>query len=69
MPKLYSSDEIVKVLQRQGFVFISQKGSHAKFRKQGDPILTVIVPVKRKQVPVGTFHSILRQSNLTKENF
>jgi len=28
MPKLYSSSEIIKVLQKKGFIYISQKGSH-----------------------------------------
>ncbi|MBU4338387.1 type II toxin-antitoxin system HicA family toxin [Patescibacteria group bacterium] len=51
MPKLYSSNEIIKVLQKQGFVYISQKGSHMKFKK------------------IGTFKSILRQSNLIEDDF
>jgi predicted RNA binding protein YcfA (HicA-like mRNA interferase family) len=66
MPKLYSSDYIAKVLQRKGFVYISQKGSHAKFHKTGH---TVIVPANRKEIPQGTFKSILRQSGLNEEDF
>ena len=66
--RLYSSDDIIKALERKGFVFISQKGSHAKYRKYGKPTLTAIVPVKRKQIPMGTLHSILRQSNLKIED-
>jgi predicted RNA binding protein YcfA (HicA-like mRNA interferase family) len=69
MPKLFSSDEILQVLLKHGFVFVSQKGSHVKFRKTGTPTLTVIIPAERKQMPMGTFHSILRQSGLTKEDF
>ncbi|MCP1384950.1 type II toxin-antitoxin system HicA family toxin [Runella salmonicolor] len=69
MPKLYSSDYIVKVLLRMGFEFVSQKGSHAKFRKDGHPVLTVIVPMGKKEIPFGTFRSILRQSNLSMEDF
>ena len=69
MPKLYSSDEILKVLQRNGFAFISRNGSHIKYRKTGNPTLTVIVPADRKQIPSGTFHSILRQSTLAKGDF
>lgn len=64
MPKLYSSKHIIKVLQKNGFYFISQRGSHAKFRKEGYPTLTVIVPASKKEIPFGTFRSILRQSNL-----
>lgn len=69
MPKLYSSRQIIKVLEHEGFIFISQKGSHIKYRKTGNPGLTVIVPANRKEIPMGTFRSILRQSNLTEEKF
>ena len=69
MPKLYSSDYIIKVLLAQGYVLISQKGSHAKYRKTGNPTLTVIVPADRKEIPIGTFNSIIRQSGLRKEDF
>ena len=66
MAELYSSRAIVNVLLRHGFIFISQKGSHKKFRK-GER--TVIVPDPKKEIPLGTFASILRQSGLTKEDF
>lgn len=70
MPKLYSSRKITKVLEAHGFVFISQKGSHGKFRKSvGGKTLTVIVPIGKKEIPLGTFNSILRQANLSKEDF
>ena len=68
MPKLYSSKLIIKVLERKGFVFISQKGSHMKFRKEGKPTLTTIVPAGR-EIPYGTFRSILRQANLSEDDF
>ena len=69
MPKLYSSDHIIKTLIKHGFVFISQKGSHKKYRKTGNPTLTVIVPAGRKETPSGTFKSILKQSELRAEEF
>ena len=66
MAELYSSRAIVNILLRHGFIFISQKGSHKKFRK-GER--TVIVPDLKKEIPLGTFASILRQSGLSKEDF
>ena len=69
MPKLYSSSHILKVLAAQSFVIVSQKGSHIKLRKNGEPTLTAIVPANRKEIPIGTFHSILRQSSLTEGDF
>jgi predicted RNA binding protein YcfA (HicA-like mRNA interferase family) len=69
MPKLYSSAYIIKILGKHGFVFTSQKGSHVKMRKEGNPTLTAIVPADKKEIPTGTFHSILRQSGLTEADF
>ncbi|OGZ70459.1 MAG: hypothetical protein A3F47_01285 [Candidatus Staskawiczbacteria bacterium RIFCSPHIGHO2_12_FULL_38_11] len=70
MPKLYSSKYIVKVLQSKGFIYISQRGSHVKFSKHGkSTTLTVIVPANKKEIPYGTFKSILRQANLKEEDF
>ena len=70
MPKLYSSQEVTKALEREGFAFVSQRGSHVKYRKtESDVIFTVIVPAGRKQIPRGTFRSILRQSGLDEATF
>jgi predicted RNA binding protein YcfA (HicA-like mRNA interferase family) len=69
MPKLYSSFHILKILEAHGFVFVSQKGSHIKVRKEDNPTLTVIVPAERKEMPHGTLRSVLRQSQLTIQDF
>ncbi len=70
MPKLYSSAQIVKILKNNGFTFISQKGSHAKYHKQiSNKVRTVIVPMAKKEIPLGTFKSILRQSALDTNDF
>jgi len=70
MLKLFTSRQIIKVLEKRGFVFISQKGSHVKYRKiTKNKTLTVIIPIHSKEIPIGTFKSILRQANLTEEEF
>jgi predicted RNA binding protein YcfA (HicA-like mRNA interferase family) len=70
VPKLYSSQQITKALEREGFAFVSQRGSHVKYRKtDSDVIFTVIVPAGRKEIPRGTFRSILRQSGLDESAF
>ena len=66
MPKLLSSQEIIQVLEKNGFSFISQKGSHKKFKKANR---IVIVPDPKKEIPRGTFASILRQAGLDKNDF
>ncbi|MBU2564565.1 type II toxin-antitoxin system HicA family toxin [Patescibacteria group bacterium] len=70
MSKIFTSRYIIKILEKRGFLFISQKGSHVKYRKiTKKETLTVVVPIHSKEIPVGTFKSILRQSKLTKEDF
>jgi len=44
MPKLYSSMKIIRVLKQHGFILISQRGSHLKYRRETGKTLTVIVP-------------------------
>lgn len=66
MPRLHRSRHIIRVLESHGFQFISQKGSHCKFRKDA---ATVIVPHPKPEIPVGTFLSILRQSGLKRDDF
>lgn len=66
MSRLFSSQEIIRILENHGFVQVGQKGSHIKLRKENK---TVIVPHPKKVIPVGTFHSILRQSGMKKEDF
>jgi len=66
MSKLLSSSQIIKVLLKFGFKLVSQRGSHQKYQKEG---YTVIVPSPRKEIPVGTFRSTVRQSGLSLNDF
>jgi len=69
MPKRYSGKKIIKTLEKAGFYQISQKGSHIKLRglRKGQ-LQTVVVP-DHKEVAIGTFHSVLRQAAMTREEF
>ncbi len=69
MPKSVLLSLILKVLKKEGFFFIRQKGSHARFRKIGNPTRNVTVKMTYKEVPYGTFRSILIQSGLKEEDF
>ena len=66
MSKLPSSKLIIKTLLDHNFIFISQRGSHRKYRKGNK---TVIVPSPKKEIPIGTFRSIVRQSGLSTDDF
>ncbi|MEK7175288.1 MAG: type II toxin-antitoxin system HicA family toxin, partial [Patescibacteria group bacterium] len=64
MPRPIDLKIVIKVLGRKGFFFVSQNGSHAKFRNTVNPIRTVIIKMSKKQIPHGTFQSILLQYGL-----
>ena len=67
MPNIFSSNQIEKVLFLLGFSFISQNGSHAKYKnKEGN---VVILPANKKVIPEGTFRSICKQANISVKEF
>jgi len=68
-PSLKSS-EVVRRLKQFGFVFVSQRGIHAKYVKKmtGLPTKTAIVPMYDK-ISKGTLRNILLQAGLTIEEF
>ena len=69
MPKPVPLKLVLKVLKEKGFFFVTQKGSHAKYRKPGDPTRNVTIKVTKKEIPYGTFRSILFQSGLEESDF
>ncbi|MFH0779698.1 MAG: type II toxin-antitoxin system HicA family toxin [Parcubacteria group bacterium] len=58
MPKPVMLSLILRVLRQKGFFFVSQTGSHSKYRKPGNPTLTVIIPIHGNEIQHGTFRSI-----------
>jgi predicted RNA binding protein YcfA (HicA-like mRNA interferase family) len=63
MPKRYSSVELIRMVEADGWVLLRVKGSHHHFchpKKQG--IVTIVHP-KKVEKP-GTANSILRQAGL-----
>lgn len=68
-----SSDDVIRALKKAGFVYAPKrgKGSHVALYKVDEKTgskLLVIVP-RKKEIPKGTLLSILKQANLTKEEF
>lgn len=54
-----NADAVERILRRYGFEFISQKGSHRKWRNKSKDI-QVIVPYHRgRDLPTGTLRSIM----------
>lgn len=67
MSRPYSSKEIETVLGKLGFDFVSQAGSHGKFRNMAGRV--VILPMNKREIPQGTLRSILRQMGVSIELF
>ena len=67
MPKLYSSNQISNVLKKFNFTLVSQKGSHGKFKNSSGK--TLILPMNKKEIPIGTFKSILKQAEISQKDF
>jgi predicted RNA binding protein YcfA (HicA-like mRNA interferase family) len=60
MPKSASGDEVIKLLSKNyGFIFVSQKGSHVKLKKQlTDRTIVTIVP-RHRELAIGTLRGVL----------
>lgn len=70
-PKLprISAEEVIRALERLGFVQIRQRGSHVILKKRTkNEEIGCVVPLHHK-LPVGTLRSILRQARITAEEF
>ena len=64
-----SGKDVVKLLSKQGFQTIRQRGDHISlYRKSGNEPLLVVVPLK-KEIKKGTLLNILRQAKLSREEF
>lgn len=70
LPRI-TGDQLIRLLERDGFVFHRQRGSHISLRK---PIpdgrtLVAVVPATRQLLPTGTLMAILgpKQTNLGRD--
>lgn len=71
MPRLprISSREAIRALERLGFEQIRQTGSHVVMKRETpDGEIGCVVPVHR-ELKIGTLSSILKQAQVTAEEF
>jgi predicted RNA binding protein YcfA (HicA-like mRNA interferase family) len=62
-----SGSELVKALQKAGFIILRQKGSHVSLEKIDTAgTWRTIVPMHR-EIARGTLHDILKQTGLTRD--
>jgi predicted RNA binding protein YcfA (HicA-like mRNA interferase family) len=67
IPTDLSGREVRLALERAGFIFRRQKGSHMILRR-AEPYARAVVP-DHKQVRVGTLRQIIREAGLSVEQF
>jgi predicted RNA binding protein YcfA (HicA-like mRNA interferase family) len=63
----YKAKEVLQKLKRAGFEERRQSGSHLVLRHEDGR--QTYLPMHARDVPTGTFRSILRQAGLTEEEF
>ena len=56
--------ELIRLLEKAGYVFVRQSGSHAIYKKPGAKI--IVVPIHSKDIPKGTLNAILKDAGLKK---
>ena len=71
MPKLpvLSAREVLKALERAGFVRVAQKGSHIRLKGTWAGQVRVVVVPNHPEIARGTLISIIRQSGMSREEF
>jgi predicted RNA binding protein YcfA (HicA-like mRNA interferase family) len=71
MPKLkrVSGEEAIRALEVLGFIRVRQRGSHVVLRKEtSEGAIGCVVPL-HKELAIGTLRSILRQAQVTPDEF
>ncbi len=64
-----SGRDILKILTKNGFVTVGQKGSHIRLKKiTASRVYITVVPM-HNEIPIGTLKSIIRQSGLSEDEF
>ena len=67
-PPVVRPNQVIRALERAGWVVKRQRGSHASMRKPGSPMI-VTVPMKRRDVAPGTLRDIIKDAGMTVEEF
>jgi predicted RNA binding protein YcfA (HicA-like mRNA interferase family) len=66
LPRL-KAREVEAVLSGHGFVLVSQRGSHRKWRHPDTRAVVTVPEHAGRELPVGTLAQIMKASNIAKE--
>ncbi len=67
---IVSGEQVIKLLQKEGFSVTRQKGSHVSLHKklEDDSIILVVVP-RKSEIKKGTLLSIIKQARMGRDEF
>ncbi len=60
-----TAKDLIRLLERKGFVFDRAKGSHQIYLHP-EKKLRAVEPMYTKDIPTGTSHAILKQADIDK---
>ena len=63
-----SAKDVIRVLRRNGFAKVGQKGSHQKWR-HADGRQVIVADHGSKLIPIGTLKSIIEGTKLRADDF
>ena len=71
MPKLpvISGQEVIRKLSKVGYQILRQKGSHVRLRNVSNPSFKPITVPLHKSIKPGLLHQIIKDANLSLEEF
>ena len=64
MRKTVKPAELARILEKHGFVFDRQAGSHAHYRHPDGRWTTI--PMHNKELKLGTLNAILKDTNISR---
>lgn len=64
-----TASEVERILARHGFVRVSQRGSHRKWRDPEQGLVVIVPSHKGRPIPVGTLRQILKGARIPEEEW
>lgn len=58
------ANDLIKILQKNGWYEVRQTGSHRIFKHSTNPVTIVVPDHGKKDIKTGTLHAILKQAGL-----
>lgn len=67
--RVFTAREIERILSKYGFILISQKGSHRKWRNLSTGRQVIVPSHSGRNLPIGTLRNILSNADIPEEEW